>query len=1019
MFSLPKLPTQLPKFGILSDDAKLSFRTSPKGVRRLAEEKNIPLTDDDYWSQYVTLFDTGGETFTLISPGDIYRAAVQCPENVATLLRFLVGKLTILLGDHTFPSPPPSITSTLNPFNSLPINITGATERNTTKEALNCIRVLSRVLPVIFGLDNAEWEQEVMWKREAVVATQVATTGIYGGGTQAAEEAAQFVIDDEDDDDAETPILQQNASQPATNPPPERPKLQPSRAERLINNTIDLLFCAGFTLPSQTQVDHHKVQYVIWEKGVGSSYTPSSTSREQSYINSNRAEVLRLLLILFSKQIYLQPSSIVHIPTLYTQYFVQRVPRKLILTTLCSLVNIVVNSAPASNSQNSSLGAGIAEVGKGISKSLNQLPYSQVWKGDDSRAILASLAAQVLVVALDYQSGTARDVQPVSNPDDVILSPGREETQPSTTTAHAISVQMSHSESRTESGPGISSPRTNHFRYFVSRIHRPADLGYLLDGIVGILAEELGQMSSIIGIGLGALQGVGVTGPPRSANNLAQEMAMLLWKLLEINRKFSAYVVGGDRAVDVMACILCLSLELKDKPKSHGICISLSYMMQSLSAEAGFGSQLPSVPIRISLPSKWNTIGTAADFFISSIYAILSPSPSNSGSPQASSPSSYPALIISIANCAPYLKNLSVTSSNKLVQLMTTFADPRILLADEGNPRLVYFMLDAFNSILFHHPSENPHFLYSLLRSHAIFQDLAIFTLARGLRDIKQREEETRSSEHGPNPQAKQSTRNSDASPEAPHEEKARLLAAEGRVSPPLVDRQSIARELESSSPLANTLLNQSIESIRIASPPPTGSSNWSEQRQFASSSGDHGQALSEKARGKLRERDDSLDMSDPALRAAAVAVGKNGFIPTQEWVSSWQRGLPIDPILLAISELLPKVQQIQSSMNRPASSPAVLDFLRVVDLKRVLPQPPPIQPRPFLWTESSLVWITSLIWGDIYVKGMSPLAIWNGTNVRLFYVKQAQPAQRQITEAVSNVMGGILGRGDGSRPRA
>lgn len=51
------------------------------------------------------------------------------------------------------------------------------------------------------------------------------------------------------------------------------------------------------------------------------------------------------------------------------------------------------------------------------------------------------------------------------------------------------------------------------------------------------------------------------------------------------------------------------------------------------------------------------------------------------------------------------------------------------------------------------------------------------------------------------------------------------------------------------------------------------------------------------------------------------------------------------------------------------------------------------------------------MIWGEIYVRGMTPLGIWNSTHVRLFYVKHTQVQQRQITEAVSNVVGGIWGR--------
>ena len=62
-------------------------------------------------------------------------------------------------------------------------------------------------------------------------------------------------------------------------------------------------------------------------------------------------------------------------------------------------------------------------------------------------------------------------------------------------------------------------------------------------------------------------------------------------------------------------------------------------------------------------------------------------------------------------------------------------------------------------------------------------------------------------------------------------------------------------------------------------------------------------------------------------------------------------------------------------------------------------------------WSDASLVWLTSLIWGEIYVRGMTPLGIWNATNVRLFFVKHAQNQPLQITETVSNVVGGFLRR--------
>jgi len=143
--------------------------------------------------------------------------------------------------------------------------------------------------------------------------------------------------------------------------------------------------------------------------------------------------------------------------------------------------------------------------------------------------------------------------------------------------------------------------------------------------------------------------------------------------------------------------------------------------------------------------------------------------------------------------------------------------------------------------------------------------------------------------------------------------------------------------------------------------------------------------------------------------------------VPTQEWVTSWQQGLPLDSVMLVISELLPKVQNLQAARHKANPTAAIMDLLRSVNLTHVLPPAPALTPRRFLWSDASIVWLTSLIWGEIYVRGMTPLGLWNSTNVRLFYVKHTQTHQRQITETVTNVVGGFFGRNSESlagRPR-
>lgn len=75
-------------------------------------------------------------------------------------------------------------------------------------------------------------------------------------------------------------------------------------AEELIDTLIDLLFFHGFTLPSNER-SKVKVTYSIWSSGVGCN-TPMGTSKE---LESNRTEVLKLLLALSSKAMYMPASE--------------------------------------------------------------------------------------------------------------------------------------------------------------------------------------------------------------------------------------------------------------------------------------------------------------------------------------------------------------------------------------------------------------------------------------------------------------------------------------------------------------------------------------------------------------------------------------------------------------------------------------------------------------------------------------------------------------------------------------
>lgn len=58
---------------------------------------------------------------------------------------------------------------------------------------------------------------------------------------------------------------------------------------------------------------------------------------------------------------------------------------------------------------------------------------------------------------------------------------------------------------------------------------------------------------------------------------------------------------------------------------------------------------------------------------------------------------------------------------------------------------------------------------------------------------------------------------------------------------------------------------------------------------------------MSEKARGKMRATEsttsipmingESEEPDEELLKVAQAGVGPNGYVPTQEWISSWQKG--------------------------------------------------------------------------------------------------------------------------------
>lgn len=159
----------------------------------------------------------------------------------------------------------------------------------------------------------ALWEEKFFWgarrkrSRKATIANEV-------------------LFDDQEEDAEPNPKLDETEAFEEAQP----------LAQELIDTLIDLLFFSDFTLPRQP-TDKPKVLYAIWQSGVG-CHTAVATTKE---FESNRCEILRLLLTLAGQSMYMAPSVLPQRGVRSLTYLCTSQDKQVVLSVLCSLLNTV------------------------------------------------------------------------------------------------------------------------------------------------------------------------------------------------------------------------------------------------------------------------------------------------------------------------------------------------------------------------------------------------------------------------------------------------------------------------------------------------------------------------------------------------------------------------------------------------------------------------------------------------------------------------------------------------------
>ncbi|KAJ1021676.1 hypothetical protein NDA16_003812 [Ustilago loliicola] len=573
----------LPKRFIFGNQNKIDFKVSAlDGIARLYSERHIPYHDSKYWSRYLEL-DTPSDVFSLLSLADLRRARKDAPENVVTLVGVMVAHLESLLLDPLFEPPPLNgasfnqerITARITaitdvskwklPGASLMVldstqNTPGVQQRDRVKEALNVVRILTRTLPAVMEAHDSSFENDVLWSQspEAYADTKPSksTSADQTKEQKAASDAeagkldtsAQFVIDDDEDDDEDAskpsttvdhPLKSsEDEAEPKAVPTDEEDEAIPiALGERLVRLAVDLLFCSGFTLPwTEDQIEEaaqsaqpRRINYSIWEAGVGSSVDLPGTTR--SHV-SNRVEVLRLLLVLLSKSIYIpahKQNSIIE-PAL--KFAVQDLDRGIMLPLFCSLINTSITNARNSTSA----WLGLPSI-SGLVGGTN----------DEVRTSLVTMSLQILDVLLTYDAPL----------------PGEADTVSLSTVGRPL--------------PGAGG--RNVFRFYLSKLHRTADFDFIWSGLVKSFNEHVSSTIQILAIPIPTGgQGRRAAETSWQLSQVAERL-ILLWRLLEHNHKFRLYVLDDlKRAPELLTILLYFSLTYKDNVALQGL-VRLSWLL--------------------------------------------------------------------------------------------------------------------------------------------------------------------------------------------------------------------------------------------------------------------------------------------------------------------------------------------------------------------------------------------------------------------------------------------------------
>ena len=479
---------------------------------------------------------------------------------------------------------------------------------------------------------------------------------------------------------------------------------------------------------------------------------------------------------------------------------------------------------------------------------------------------------------------------------------------------------------------------------------------------------------------------------------------MLFWEITQCNKRFRSFIIDTDRAHDFVVLTLFYALEYKVEASKQGIVRMCAFLLQTLSVEPKFGAKLNKpFETQESLPAAIRVNGfrgSYADFLVHSIYTLITTS-------QGKLSAVYPALLAVISNIAPYLENLTASTSSRLMQLLGSMSSPSFLLANDSNHLLLHSLLESVSAIIEHKYQKNPELVWAILKNKKRIETLRSFTLENGQAELERRNRARKDSGSQIDPFEGASARTSLDS-----------------LQSPMISQQAYPSEEASEDGAFAIGEEDDDDTDEDPQPTPAQSTTSDEPAQGSSTANTQDavpvqmRGMSEKARGKMPAGVRSFSRQNSTTSLGAYSTTSQSlnesFEPTPQWIETWLPELPLHT-LLSLVQQVPAVLP-RDILKKEAASSELLHRLRTIDLVGI--EPSELRVHSFEWSQLALGWYESLLWGVVFSTEMQvakgTLGVWNGTAIKLFRVQETAaegPSLSSPRGAVDAVGSNIVSR--------